>query len=271
MENSIVKEFQDLQVLTSYDFQRMDQLVQDLTNALEETSQAQNAVDRDLESPALSLRNRHHKKRKNRKRKSNAKALWEQGGLSEASESSLDEALKDYMENVVNQQSDSDDLIKTACRLPGLAFGNLSHVAALVESDSVTENFSPSLRPHRRRRRGKRMAIDPQPDTDISELDYASTHKPRKINSKTLEVKNENVMDIESQDSQKSTSDCQDQEGAPPGKLKRFMLGESTEGYDQCMESTSRSPSQTQTLMPGSSASHSTNHNNLMDCAQKSQ
>eukprot|EP00058_Branchiostoma_floridae_P027726 XP_002613217.1 hypothetical protein BRAFLDRAFT_73150 [Branchiostoma floridae] len=102
----------------------MEELIQDLTCALEETS-------------------------------------------NEASESSLDEALKDYMENVTQQQEDdhdSDDLIM-AKRLLSLNFNSTAsnRHSFHSESDTFTDSYSKvrSARPSRRRKY-KRMAVDPQ-------------------------------------------------------------------------------------------------------------
>lgn len=56
-------------------------------------------------------------------------------------------------------QSDSDDLLQRLC-----AWRHRQTNAA--ESDSVNENFLPSSRPQRRKRKFKRMAVDLQPPTD---------------------------------------------------------------------------------------------------------
>ena len=188
MENNIVKDFQNLHVLNTYNFEKMDELVQDLTNALEETTRASKSKNVD------NTYARRCKKRRSRKRRPPGSGK-DGGNLSEASESSIDEALKGYMESVF-QQSDSDDVV-AARRISSLPLANISHTLSLAESDSVTENFSP-MRIHRRRRKCKRMAIDPQPDQDF----MIPTMKPkfkrmRSKNIKTLEARTDNVMDTE--------------------------------------------------------------------------
>lgn len=118
-------------------------------------------------------------KRKSKKRKSSA-VLNAGGNISEGSESSLDEALKDYMENIANQ-SDSDDLLRIA-RLQSL-INFTSHSISLAESDSFTENFSP-MRPGRRRRRFKRMAVDvQQPDSEMPITDYLREQRLKRLTS----------------------------------------------------------------------------------------
>ncbi len=185
MENSIVKDFQNLHVLNTYNF-RMDELVQDLTNALEESA-------RTSKSKHIDTYVRRCKKRRSRKRRPPGTGK-DGGNLSEASESSIDEALKDYMESMF-QQSDSDDLV-AARRLSALPLTNLSHALSLAESDSVTENFSP-MRLHRRRRKCKRMAIDPQPDHDFMVPALRPKFKRMRSKVKTLEARTDNVMDVE--------------------------------------------------------------------------
>ncbi len=200
MENSIVKDFQNLHVLNTYNFERMDELVQDLTNALEETARSQKTKNGETSS---SYARRQCKKRRGRKRRPNGGR--DCGNLSEASESSIDEALKDYMENVL-QQSDSDDVI-AARRFSSLPLANLSHALSLAESDSVTENFSP-LRIPRRRRKCKRMAVDPTPVPEFLPPKLKPKFKRMKSKTKTLEVRTDNVMDIEGSTLQQELPMC---------------------------------------------------------------
>lgn len=181
-----MKDFQNLHVLNTYNSERMDELVQDLTNALEETTRT--SKSKNMDSYA-----RRCKKRRSRKRRPPG-AGKDGGNLSEASESSIDEALKDYMESVF-QQSDSDDVV-AARRISSLPLGHLSHALSLAESDSVTENFSP-MRIHRRRRKCKRMAIDPQPDQDFMIPTLKPKFKRMRSKVKTLEARTDNVMDTE--------------------------------------------------------------------------
>ena len=173
MESSIVAGLQNLQVLAAYDFQKMDELVHDLTNALEESTKGHNGERSASEqSRASGSKSKLCRKKKCKKRKSachgGSGGSRLHGNISEASESSLDEALKDYMENIA-QQSDSDDLLLSAHRLQSLtSLPSQVQVLSFAESDSVTENISP-LRPQRRRRRQfKRMAVDPQPSCELA-------------------------------------------------------------------------------------------------------
>ena len=153
-------------------------------------------------------------KRKSKKRKaacavSNAAGT---GNMSEASESSIDEALiKDYMETIANNSGDSDDLIHMAKLQSYIHFHN--HSISVAESDSFTENFSP-MRPSRRRRRFKRMAVDPQPDSEVSITDYLREQRMKRLTTVRPKVKsqtgvcqfsNSNTMDSESTLERKDT------------------------------------------------------------------
>lgn len=80
----------------------MDELVQDLANALEESAS-------NVKSTSHSISNkRQYKKKKGKKRRP---LLLDCGNISEASESSYDEALRDYFGNLT-RNSDSDDIEK---------------------------------------------------------------------------------------------------------------------------------------------------------------
>ena len=217
-ENNIVNEFENLNVLSTYDFQKMDELVQDLTNALEETSQKSSGGGGGAMRSSLQ---RYHRRRRQRKRRSYPSLLLDQGHFSEASESSLDEALKDYMENVF-QQSDSDELLQR--HLPALAIG---HALSLAESDSVTENFSP-MRTHRRRRRGKRMVVDSQLERDLPQPAPMCHPRGKHYHLRTLEVKNENVMHLDSRIADPSCADGHS-DFVVAGKRKR-STGQEGEG-----------------------------------------
>ena len=195
MDAGIVKDFQKLRVLAKYDKQRMDELVQDLTNALEET--ARSAKSKSSDNLLSSVLRKNCKKRRGRKRRPNS-TRFDGGNFSEASESSMEEGLRGVRENTTTtQQSDSDDLVQT-CRVQG-PFPQLSCALSLAESDSVTENFSP-MRPHRRRRMCKRMAVDPQPSGECEAVSVeARLIRPKnsKVKVKMLETKHDNVMEIE--------------------------------------------------------------------------
>ena len=200
MENSIVKDFQNLRVLSSYDFHKMDKLVQDLTNALEDTSRQQKTA-----VSTSALPRKCCKKRRSRKYRTCSKPS---GNISEASESSLDEQIKDYIETIV-QHSDSDDLhMMAAAQEMTSAALPLTFPMCPAESDSVNENISPA-RPHRRRRRFKRMAVDLPPGVEL-------TGCPKAAKAVTPPPTPDDVMD-----SDKVLSDV------TPGKRKRALRDKS--------------------------------------------
>ena len=145
---------QNLRVLAAYDLAVMDDLVRDFTLALEESSKRTSMSG----SRAQDI---IRKKRRFKKRKPVHCHSLHTGNMSEASESSIDEAFKDYIENMT-RQSDSDDYLieNSRQKIPSLSIFSSISAPLLVESDSVTENISP-MRPQRRRRHLKRMAIDP--------------------------------------------------------------------------------------------------------------
>ena len=238
MESTIINDFQNLRVFTTVDLQRMDELVQDLTNALEETSKSRLSDDPNLQlSHVMKKTNR---KRRNRKRRSEMNPIWQYGNFSEASESSLDEALKDYMENVA-QQSDSDE-ISTNKRLVTMAFASTTSVP-LVESDSFTETFSP-LRGHRRRRKFKRMLVDPQPSLPMEPGIFVHEYKqPSHVSVKTKHLKNgqRGLSDakMDTEHTEGTNSNLPMTHETAPGKRKRGMkdkCGNSFENDYSCLD-----------------------------------
>ncbi|XP_019282786.1 G patch domain-containing protein 2-like isoform X5 [Panthera pardus] len=138
----------------------MDELVHDLASALEQTSE-QNKLGELWEEMALSPRQqrRQLRKRRGRKRRSDFTHLAEHTCCySEASESSLDEAIKDCREMApVANFSDSDDTM-VAKRHPALNAIVKSKQHSWHESDSFTENAP--CRPLRRRRKVKRVTSE---------------------------------------------------------------------------------------------------------------
>ncbi|XP_057586901.1 G patch domain-containing protein 2-like isoform X8 [Hippopotamus amphibius kiboko] len=138
----------------------MDELVHDLASALEQTSE-QNKLGELWEEMALSPRQqrRQLRKRRGRKRRSDFTHLAEHTCCySEASESSLDEAIKDCRETApVTNFSDSDDTM-VAKRHPALNAIVRSKQHSWHESDSFTENAP--CRPLRRRRKVKRVTSE---------------------------------------------------------------------------------------------------------------
>ncbi|XP_057625614.1 G patch domain-containing protein 2 isoform X3 [Chionomys nivalis] len=153
----------------SWHFSRtMEELVHDLVSALEESSeQARGGFaetgdhSRNLSCPLK----RQARKRRGRKRRSyNVHHPWETGHcLSEGSDSSLEEASKDYRENHSNNKkdhSDSDDQMLVAKRRPSSNLNSGVRGKRLLrhESDFAVDNLG--NRTLRRRRKVKRMAVD---------------------------------------------------------------------------------------------------------------
>uniref|UniRef100_A0A669Q0E1 G-patch domain containing 2 like n=1 Tax=Phasianus colchicus TaxID=9054 RepID=A0A669Q0E1_PHACC len=153
----------------------MDELVHDLASALEQTSE-QNKLDELWEEMALSPRQqrRQLRKRRGRKRRSDFTHQAEHACCySEASESSLDEAVKDCREVLTANFSDSDDMTAVK-RHPALSATLRSKQHSWHESDSFTENAP--CRPLRRRRKVKRVtsevAASLQQKLRVSEWNY---------------------------------------------------------------------------------------------------
>lgn len=162
MERTIIQGIKRLRVLTPYDYDNMDELVQDLSNALEESSYSRL-------SPSKVKKGRSWKRRS--KSTGNLITLGssvpKSSAVSEDSESSLDDRIRyrmDYSANGSQPQSDSDDIKPTRYHHHQLT--SWRHCPTnMVESDSVNENFHPA-RQHRRKRKFKRMAVDPQPGVE---------------------------------------------------------------------------------------------------------
>ena len=218
MDNSIVNEFENLRMFSKRSkLLRMDELVQDLTLALEETMKGQRSTQSENLTPSAMAR-RLQKKRKGKRRRSNPTSGWKCGVISEASESSLDEALKDYIDTVA-QLSDSDDITMT--RNTHRLTVPISDPVPPVESDSVTENFSP-MRPPRRRRKFKTMAFDSsssQPDDSAVFLEPSLNRY--KLRSKTLQDSNSNIMSDSAGTSAISVAGAANHQCILPGKRKR--------------------------------------------------
>ncbi|XP_076979254.1 G patch domain-containing protein 2-like isoform X3 [Tamandua tetradactyla] len=138
----------------------MDELVHDLASALEQTSE-QSKLGELWEEMALSPRQqrRQLRKRRGRKRRSDFTHLGEHTCCySEASESSLDEPIKDCREVApVTNFSDSDDTM-VAKGHPALSAVVKNKQHSWHESDSFTENAP--CRPLRRRRKVKRVTSE---------------------------------------------------------------------------------------------------------------
>lgn len=184
MESNIVHDFQNLRVFSNRNINRMDELVQDLTSALEETSKVGRSSGNQENSIATGTVGRRHYKRRRGTRRTAVNIYWKRGTISEASESSIEEAVRDYIDNSVVTHSDSDDLSlaypKHRLTVP------VSEPVPAVESDSFTENLSP-MRPQRRRRRYKHMAVDSL--QSLGQLDISCENENSNSNSsRTISV-----------------------------------------------------------------------------------
>ncbi|KAK3792247.1 hypothetical protein RRG08_007327 [Elysia crispata] len=178
MESNIVKDFENLKVFVQRNFIRMDELVQDLTSALEETASMSRPGNSQADGAnSGSCSKRYIKKRRGIRRSTANSYYWKRGTISEASESSVDEQpVRDFAGNVIH--SDSDDLAARH-RIPKLTVPMVDPVPA-VESDSFTENLSP-LRPQRRRRKFKNMAVDSSPLNDHTPSDGDSVSGDKQL------------------------------------------------------------------------------------------
>uniref|UniRef100_A0A1A8LY83 G patch domain containing 2 n=1 Tax=Nothobranchius pienaari TaxID=704102 RepID=A0A1A8LY83_9TELE len=159
---------------TGWHFHRtMDELVHDLVSALEESSeQAARAGFGDGGDHALAvgcLLKRQARKRRGRKRRSdNPHPPWETGHLSEGSESSVEEH-KDYRAGTggvsaanshARDNSDSDDQLGPKRRPPHAADLGRSK-RPFWQDDLAVLGSVEGTRSLRRRRKVKRMAVDP--------------------------------------------------------------------------------------------------------------
>lgn len=147
----------------------MEELVHDLVSALEESSEQARGCFADTGDHSRSiscLLKRQARKRRGRKRRSdNTHHPWETGHcLSDGSDSSLEEQNKDYRECLSNNKkdSDSDDQLLLAKRRPSSNLNVRSKRPLWHESDLVVDALG--CRSLRRRRKVKRMAIDPPAD-----------------------------------------------------------------------------------------------------------
>ncbi|XP_051951788.1 G patch domain-containing protein 2 isoform X2 [Xyrauchen texanus] len=156
---------------TSWHFQRtMDELVHDLVSALEESSEQARGGFGDGGDHALAvgcLLKRQARKRRGRKRRSdNPHPPWDTCHLSEGSESSLEEQ-KDYRSSTTaggahTRDSDSDEQLGAKRRTPLTADSGRGKRPLWMEDLSGADVLGTcSLR---RRRKVKRMAVDPPLD-----------------------------------------------------------------------------------------------------------
>ncbi|KAF6073312.1 G-patch domain containing 2 [Phyllostomus discolor] len=146
----------------------MEELVHDLVSALEESSEQARGGFAEAGDHARSLScplKRQARKRRGRKRRSyNAHHPWEAGHcLSEGSDSSLEEASKDYRENHGSSKkdhSDSDDQMLVAKRRPSSNLNNNVRGKRPLWHEPDLALDSLGNRTLRRRRKVKRMAVD---------------------------------------------------------------------------------------------------------------
>lgn len=151
----------------------MEELVHDLVSALEESSEQARGGFAETGDHARSLScplKRQARKRRGRKRRSyNTHHPWEAGhGLSEGSDSSLEEPGKDYRENPTSHKkdhSDSDDQMLVAKRRPASTLNSSVRGKRPLwhEADLALDGLG--SRSLRRRRKVKRMAVDLPQDT----------------------------------------------------------------------------------------------------------
>nr|XP_019964994.1 PREDICTED: G patch domain-containing protein 2 isoform X1 [Paralichthys olivaceus] len=166
---------------TGWHFHRtMDELVHDLVSALEESSeQAARGGFGDGGDHALAvgcLLKRQARKRRGRKRRSdNPHPPWETGHLSEGSESSVEEH-KDYRASTggvsaanshARDNSDSDEQLGPKRRTPLTADSGRSK-RPLWPDDLGVLGSAEGTRSLRRRRKVKRMAVDPPVEPEPS-------------------------------------------------------------------------------------------------------
>ena len=181
---------------------KMEELPQALAEALEETSPLVE-LDNDCQTSAFNspkLTRRQSRKRRGRKRRADPNPIWEHAiKFSDGSDTSLDEALKDYMENVSSQvqyqsESASDDAMMVK-RLSSLNVTSSSNLYG--ESDSVTETHTILKRPHRRKKRFKRMVVDAASPSAIPDLDFIQEGRQKRPKLKKVKKKRPDDDDIE--------------------------------------------------------------------------
>ena len=223
MENTIVKDFENLNVFAAHpEHLRMDELVQDLSMALEETTRVGRSGGSQPEGANISVHQRRFvKKRRGTRRSSSNNVYWKRGTISEASESSVEEQSARHCtsNNVIH--SDSDDLAARN-RIPKLTLVNS---VPPVESDSFTENLSP-MRPQRRRRKYKTMTVDSSPQTDPIPSDVDSNCGDKYLNRRSKEGSPSSAMERQSMSGPRSSSSTSNlPHSIAAGKRKRASKG----------------------------------------------
>jgi len=201
MDSGIVEGFQNLHVLP--DSVNVDSLALDFAVALDESSPRplRKQSLRGIDVPGQPNATRHPiRKRRFKKRKSAVpmSISGSTGGVhiaavnvSDGLDSSTSDspARPDFMDAVV-RLSDSDDMIPNKSGGTGMLRISVPSSVQFAESDSVTENWTP-LRPQRRRKHFRRMAID-VPETamccrdsrvmkDLEQVDVACALPPSRV------------------------------------------------------------------------------------------
>ncbi|XP_071963643.1 G patch domain-containing protein 2-like [Antedon mediterranea] len=179
----------------------MEDLAHDLADALD--VHVAN-IEQDNDGPSSTVTSpkqlrRQSRKRRGRKRRCDQNPLCDCGNLSSGSDSSYDDALKDYIENIKAQQDLSDtasDEMIVVQRSSVTVTSSTSNVYG--ESDSVTENYNIHKQPHRKKKRMRRMIIDRETNDIISNVpiqDYVSqTRKRRRKLRKTKKNDKDNTV-----------------------------------------------------------------------------
>lgn len=166
MDRFIINGIKQLYVLKPYYSKSMDELAKDLTTALDESS------DRRIHEVKVK-RSKSWKCRSKSKCGILGSSVPKSSTKSEDSESSLDNWIQrqmDFSTNGSYQHTDSDDILHKVNH-HNYHLNSWRHCAPNVgESDSVNENLHPSREP-RRKRKFKRMAIDPP---SVAEQDFAA-------------------------------------------------------------------------------------------------
>ncbi|KAM9842475.1 G patch domain-containing protein 2-like [Aulostomus maculatus] len=169
----------------------MDELVQDLVSALEQTSEQSKLGELWEEmvlSPLHQRRQIRRRRGRKRHRESSLYPLEHRRCWIEASESSLDEASKNCWRNTtsafsVANCSDSDDMTASNQWHSLMRGPARTRQPSWPESDSFTEN-NPG-RPHRRRRKVKRVTSDVtvrlQRKLKVSGVDGKRRHRPARM------------------------------------------------------------------------------------------
>lgn len=178
----------------------MDELPQELALALEETSPLVE-LDNDCQTSTFNspkLARRQSRKRRGRKRRADPNPVWENAiKFSGESDTSLDEALKDYMENVAaSQQYHSDTASEDAMMVKRLSSLNVTSSSNLYgESDSVTESHT-MLRPQahiKRKKRCKRMSVDAESSVIPEFMQEERQKRPKLKRSKKKRMEDDDI------------------------------------------------------------------------------